>query len=313
MRSSWCVLQRVTVRQPESQFLRLVCCLHGSSLTEPIPCIAAPKALRHAPWSSRDGRRQWQWNASQFGNGGWVPCSHRRSAVGRHRVAAARGDATCRLPLPSLGAIAMETVAVAVGVSGCQCGCSAGSRCGGRWRSAGADRRQQSGRRNCSHAFTCAASQAAGDVVTAAAPAAAKSSGRLSASASGAGGSAGGLRPAEGQLEPPPPAASHSEVIFLGTGTSEGIPRVSCLTDPKATCQVSGRAWERLGGCFCMELLGGYHWVGSAARVTLCGLQAHLCPGRKQAAGSPGSAAAHTVIRSHREAHQCNRWQGWSG
>jgi hypothetical protein len=29
-----------------------------------------------------------------------------------------------------------------------------------------------------------------------------------------------------------------SEIIFLGTGTSEGIPRVSCLTNPSKTCPV---------------------------------------------------------------------------
>lgn len=30
-----------------------------------------------------------------------------------------------------------------------------------------------------------------------------------------------------------------SEIIFIGTGTSEGIPRVSCLTNPIKTCAVS--------------------------------------------------------------------------
>ncbi|TQD83802.1 hypothetical protein C1H46_030623 [Malus baccata] len=29
-----------------------------------------------------------------------------------------------------------------------------------------------------------------------------------------------------------------SEIIFIGTGTSEGIPRVSCLTNPLKTCAV---------------------------------------------------------------------------
>lgn len=29
------------------------------------------------------------------------------------------------------------------------------------------------------------------------------------------------------------------EILFLGTGTSEGIPRVSCLTNPINTCPVS--------------------------------------------------------------------------
>ncbi|KAK8618750.1 hypothetical protein V6N13_132731 [Hibiscus sabdariffa] len=35
-----------------------------------------------------------------------------------------------------------------------------------------------------------------------------------------------------------------SEIIFLGTGTSEGIPRVSCLTDPVKKCQVCTKAAE---------------------------------------------------------------------
>jgi len=29
-----------------------------------------------------------------------------------------------------------------------------------------------------------------------------------------------------------------AEVIFLGTGTSEGVPRVSCLTNPLHKCEV---------------------------------------------------------------------------
>ncbi|WVZ64742.1 hypothetical protein U9M48_014219 [Paspalum notatum var. saurae] len=33
-----------------------------------------------------------------------------------------------------------------------------------------------------------------------------------------------------------------SELIFLGTGTSEGIPRVSCLTDPAKACPVCTKA-----------------------------------------------------------------------
>lgn len=32
--------------------------------------------------------------------------------------------------------------------------------------------------------------------------------------------------------------AEQSEIIFMGTGTSEGIPRVSCLTDPVKKCPV---------------------------------------------------------------------------
>uniref|UniRef100_A0ACD5Y2N5 Uncharacterized protein n=1 Tax=Avena sativa TaxID=4498 RepID=A0ACD5Y2N5_AVESA len=35
-----------------------------------------------------------------------------------------------------------------------------------------------------------------------------------------------------------------SELIFLGTGTSEGIPRVSCLTHPSETCPVCTKAME---------------------------------------------------------------------
>ncbi|XP_039115882.1 uncharacterized protein LOC120251427, partial [Dioscorea cayenensis subsp. rotundata] len=33
-----------------------------------------------------------------------------------------------------------------------------------------------------------------------------------------------------------------SEIIFVGTGTSEGIPRVSCLTDPSKACEVCLKA-----------------------------------------------------------------------
>ncbi|KAK3018699.1 hypothetical protein RJ639_003130 [Escallonia herrerae] len=35
-----------------------------------------------------------------------------------------------------------------------------------------------------------------------------------------------------------------SEIIFLGTGTSEGIPRVSCLTNPLKICPVCSKAVE---------------------------------------------------------------------
>ncbi|CAN6463059.1 unnamed protein product [Victoria cruziana] len=35
-----------------------------------------------------------------------------------------------------------------------------------------------------------------------------------------------------------------SEIIFVGTGTSEGIPRVSCLTDPLKICPVCSKAVE---------------------------------------------------------------------
>ncbi|KAK1298557.1 hypothetical protein QJS10_CPB14g01401 [Acorus calamus] len=36
----------------------------------------------------------------------------------------------------------------------------------------------------------------------------------------------------------------NSEIIFLGTGTSEGIPRVSCLTNPLKRCVVCSKATE---------------------------------------------------------------------
>ncbi|KAH0691870.1 hypothetical protein KY285_019006 [Solanum tuberosum] len=39
-------------------------------------------------------------------------------------------------------------------------------------------------------------------------------------------------------------SANQSELIFLGTGTSEGIPRVSCLTNPLKTCPVCSKAAE---------------------------------------------------------------------
>lgn len=37
--------------------------------------------------------------------------------------------------------------------------------------------------------------------------------------------------------------ADQSEIIFMGTGTSEGIPRVSCLTNPLKTCPVLLLNW----------------------------------------------------------------------
>ncbi|CAA0821142.1 Metallo-hydrolase/oxidoreductase superfamily protein [Striga hermonthica] len=39
-------------------------------------------------------------------------------------------------------------------------------------------------------------------------------------------------------------AIDQSEIIFIGTGTSEGIPRVSCLTNPNKTCPVCIKATE---------------------------------------------------------------------
>ncbi|KAG6669164.1 hypothetical protein CIPAW_01G224100 [Carya illinoinensis] len=38
--------------------------------------------------------------------------------------------------------------------------------------------------------------------------------------------------------------ADLSEIIFMGTGTSEGVPRVSCLTNPLKTCPVCSKAVE---------------------------------------------------------------------
>lgn len=40
-----------------------------------------------------------------------------------------------------------------------------------------------------------------------------------------------------------------SQVIFLGTGTSEGIPRVSCLTNPEKSCAVSLVGFSVQGHC----------------------------------------------------------------
>uniref|UniRef100_A0A7N0UAT7 Metallo-beta-lactamase domain-containing protein n=1 Tax=Kalanchoe fedtschenkoi TaxID=63787 RepID=A0A7N0UAT7_KALFE len=37
---------------------------------------------------------------------------------------------------------------------------------------------------------------------------------------------------------------AQSEILFVGTGTSEGIPRVSCLTNPLKTCPVCSKAKE---------------------------------------------------------------------
>ncbi|GAY38552.1 hypothetical protein CUMW_037550 [Citrus unshiu] len=38
--------------------------------------------------------------------------------------------------------------------------------------------------------------------------------------------------------------AQQSEIVFMGTGTSEGIPRVSCLTNPSKKCLVCTKAVE---------------------------------------------------------------------
>ncbi|XP_017249066.1 putative hydrolase C777.06c isoform X1 [Daucus carota subsp. sativus] len=39
-----------------------------------------------------------------------------------------------------------------------------------------------------------------------------------------------------------PDTPQESEIIFVGTGTSEGIPRVSCLTNPYKKCEVCSKA-----------------------------------------------------------------------
>ncbi|KAL6996319.1 hypothetical protein U1Q18_006453 [Sarracenia purpurea var. burkii] len=44
-------------------------------------------------------------------------------------------------------------------------------------------------------------------------------------------------KPADAQ-----PPAERSEIVFLGTGTSEGIPRVSCLTNTEKKCPVCSKA-----------------------------------------------------------------------
>ncbi|CAK7356870.1 unnamed protein product [Dovyalis caffra] len=46
-------------------------------------------------------------------------------------------------------------------------------------------------------------------------------------------------RNADAQLQ-----ADQSEIIFMGTGTSEGIPRLSCLTNPSNKCPVCSKAVE---------------------------------------------------------------------
>lgn len=46
---------------------------------------------------------------------------------------------------------------------------------------------------------------------------------------------------------------TQSDIIFVGTGTSEGVPRVSCLTNPNKTCPVSGRP-PHLRGLTCIDL-----------------------------------------------------------
>lgn len=41
------------------------------------------------------------------------------------------------------------------------------------------------------------------------------------------------------ELQSEAASTTTSQIIFLGTGTSEGIPRVSCLTNPEKSCPVS--------------------------------------------------------------------------
>ncbi|CAF1704401.1 hypothetical protein Bca4012_004145 [Brassica carinata] len=47
-----------------------------------------------------------------------------------------------------------------------------------------------------------------------------------------------------GEAEVTSSPGDRSEIVFLGTGTSEGIPRVSCLTNPLKTCSVCTKAAE---------------------------------------------------------------------
>ncbi|XP_021902829.1 uncharacterized protein LOC110818315 isoform X2 [Carica papaya] len=51
-----------------------------------------------------------------------------------------------------------------------------------------------------------------------------------------------------------------SEIIFMGTGTSEGIPRVSCLTNPLKKCLVCTKALEP--GFSTTVLLDGFLSLG---------------------------------------------------
>ncbi|GAQ91347.1 metallo-beta-lactamase family protein [Klebsormidium nitens] len=56
-------------------------------------------------------------------------------------------------------------------------------------------------------------------------------------------GSAPNNQIADGFLTPgPAPTEKGSDLIFIGTGTSEGVPRVSCLTDPERQCQICSDA-----------------------------------------------------------------------
>ncbi|XP_047328524.1 putative hydrolase C777.06c [Impatiens glandulifera] len=63
-----------------------------------------------------------------------------------------------------------------------------------------------------------------------------------------------------------------SEIIFLGTGTSEGIPRVSCLTNPEKTCSVCSKAVEpnnknrRLNTSILIRSQGGFNILIDAGK-----------------------------------------------
>ncbi|XP_034891192.1 putative hydrolase C777.06c isoform X2 [Populus alba] len=53
-----------------------------------------------------------------------------------------------------------------------------------------------------------------------------------------------GSLPSEGFFKLVFNQAGQSEIIFMGTGTSEGIPRLSCLTNPSNKCPVCSKAVE---------------------------------------------------------------------
>uniref|UniRef100_A0ACD5XRG0 Uncharacterized protein n=1 Tax=Avena sativa TaxID=4498 RepID=A0ACD5XRG0_AVESA len=67
---------------------------------------------------------------------------------------------------------------------------------------------------------------------------------RLGASRRSFASSCGAPGGAVSSLEAEKEITRKSELIFLGTGTSEGIPRVSCLTHPSETCPVCTKAME---------------------------------------------------------------------
>ncbi|RZC51863.1 hypothetical protein C5167_020285 [Papaver somniferum] len=53
-----------------------------------------------------------------------------------------------------------------------------------------------------------------------------------------------GLSPIRRMIQASLHSKGESEIVFMGTGTSEGIPRVSCLTNPEKKCPVCSKAAE---------------------------------------------------------------------